>query len=114
MKNCLYAFNGELMCFIHVLLNGIDMKERGDEVKIVIEGAAVKLVPALEEETNPFHKLYLKTKSAGIIAGVCRACSAKMSVLDEVEKSGLPLLGEMSGHPSIAAFQAQGFTVTTF
>ena len=114
MKNCLYAFNGEAMCFVHVLLNGMDMKERGDDVKIVIEGAAVKLVPQLEEEANPFHKLYLKVKEAGIIDGVCRACSAKMGVLDGVEKSGLALLGDMSGHPSMAAYQAQGYTITTF
>ena len=37
-KVALFAFNGELMCLMHVLLNAIDMNERGQEVKIVIEG----------------------------------------------------------------------------
>ena len=40
----LVALNGESMCFVHVLLNGLDMKERGYEVKVVIEGSATKLV----------------------------------------------------------------------
>jgi len=43
-KVALFAFNGELMCFIHVLLNALDMNERGHQVKIVIEGAATSVV----------------------------------------------------------------------
>ena len=31
-KVVLFAFNGELMCFIHVLLNALDMNERGHEL----------------------------------------------------------------------------------
>ena len=33
-KFVLFAFNGELMCFIHVLLNALDMQEKGFDVKI--------------------------------------------------------------------------------
>lgn len=114
MKNCLYAFNGELMCFVHVLLNGLDMNENQGETIIVFEGASVKLIPELEDSTNPFHQLYQKAKEAGLIAGVCKACAAKMKVLDAVQKAQLPLLGDMAGHPSIAAYQKQGYTVLTF
>ena len=38
----LAAFNGESMCFVHVLLNALDMKERGYEVKVVIEWSLVE------------------------------------------------------------------------
>ena len=41
-KVALFAFKGEPMCFIHVLLNALDMSKRGYEVKIVIEGAATR------------------------------------------------------------------------
>ncbi len=44
-KFALFAFNGDPMCFVHVLLNALDMKERGNEVKIILEGASVKLIP---------------------------------------------------------------------
>ena len=46
-KVVLFAFNGDFMCFIHVLLNALDMHEKSYDVKIVIEGSATKLVPEL-------------------------------------------------------------------
>ena len=35
-KLAFFAFNGDFICFAHVLLNAIDMKENGHEVKIVM------------------------------------------------------------------------------
>lgn len=114
MKVALFPFNGELMCFVHVLLNALDMKERGYEVGIVIEGAATTLVPKLAEASNPMHGLYRQAREAGLIFGVCKACSAKLGVLDGVEAEGLPLLGDMKGHPSMAGYQEQGYQIITF
>ena len=111
---CLYAFNGELMCFVHVLLNALDMNEKGKQPLVVIEGAAVKLVGELEKESCPFHGPYKKAKAAGLIDGVCKACSAKLGVMEEVKASGLPLLDDMSGHPSMAAYIEKGYTIITF
>ncbi|ADU61278.1 MAG: DsrE family protein [Pseudodesulfovibrio sp.] len=111
---CLYAFNGEMTCFIHVLLNGLDMAERGNKVAIVFEGAAVTLVPQLEQPDNPLRALYQQARQQGLIDGACRACSAKLGVLDAVKAAGLPLLGDMSGHPSMAEYIDQGYTIITF
>lgn len=59
-KYALFAFNGNAMCFIHVLLNAMDLKARGAEaVAVVIEGEAVKLIQELETSKNP---LYIKAK----------------------------------------------------
>ena len=44
-KVVLVAFQGEPMCFVHVLLNALDMHERGFDVKVVIEGAAPSVGP---------------------------------------------------------------------
>ncbi|MBC15763.1 MAG: cytoplasmic protein [Desulfovibrio sp.] len=111
---CLYAFNGELMCFVHVLLNAVDMKSKGKEVTIVIEGAAVKLIGELEKESCPFHGPYMKAKKAGLIDGACKACSAKLGATEAVEAAGLPLLDDMMGHPSMAAYADKGYTIITF
>lgn len=62
-KVVLFAFNGEFMCFIHVLLNALDMNEKGYDVKVVIEGSATKLVPELAKKGNPMFSLYEKAKS---------------------------------------------------
>ena len=113
-KIALVAFNGELLCFVHVLLNALDMHEKGQEVIVVFEGAAVKLVAELEKTDNPFHSLYLKVRQNELIRGVCRACSAKLGAMEAVQNAGLRLLDDMSGHPSLAAIMAQGFTVLTF
>jgi len=53
-KVALVAFNGEAMCFVHVLLNALDMQEKGCAVK-VIEGAVVKVVNELNNDGHPFH-----------------------------------------------------------
>jgi hypothetical protein len=113
-KVALVAFQGEAMCFVHVMLNALDMQQRGIEAKIIIEGLAVKLPPELNKPDHTLHALYLKTKEAGLIEGVCKACSAKMGSLAEIQVQGLPLLDDMNGHPSLGRYLAEGYTIITF
>jgi hypothetical protein len=113
-KVALVAFQGEAMCFVHVLLNALDMQQRGMTVKIIIEGMAAKLPPELNQPDHTFHALYAKTKAAGLIEGVCKACSAKMGSLADVQVQGLPLLDDMNGHPSLGRYLAEGYTIITF
>ena len=63
----LVAFNGEAMCFVHILLNALDMKTRGYDVKVVVEGTATKLVNDLNDESLPFGKLYVAVRDQGLI-----------------------------------------------
>ena len=113
-KIALFVFNGDPMCFIHVLLNALDMKERGLEGRIVIEGAATRLIAELVEDVNPLHKLWEKAKSAALIDGVCKACSQKMGTLDAAKAQGLKLLDEMNGHPGMARYLEDGFEIIPF
>lgn len=113
-KIALFAFEGELLCFVHVLLNALDMAERGMEAKIVLEGTAVKLVDQLQKKENPFHPLWSKARDAGLVAGACKACSAKLGVLQIIEAAGLPFLEGMSGHPSMAEWMEEGYEIITF
>jgi hypothetical protein len=113
-KIVLFAFNGDFMCFIHVLLNALDMKEKGYEVKIVIEGSATDLIPELKKKANPMYALYQKTKDSGLIDGVCKACSNKMGTLEAAREEGFKLLDDMNGHPGIAGYIEKGFEVITF
>jgi hypothetical protein len=113
-KAVLFAFNGELMCFVHVLLNALDMNDGGYEVKIVIEGSATALIPDLSLETNAMHGLYQRAKALGLIEGACKACSTKMKTLDAIKREGLPLLDDMKGHPGMARYLENGYEVITF
>jgi len=107
-KYVIFAFNGDPMCFTHVLLNALDMDEKGYDAKIVIEGEAVKLIKELED-----NKLFNKAKEKNLIDGVCKGCSAKLGVLEYNEKSGIPLVGDMSGHPSMESYIVRDYEIIT-
>lgn len=113
-KFALFVFNGDPICFIHVLLNALDMDKNGHEVGIIIEGASAKLLPELVKAENPLNGLWKKCLSAGLVAGVCRACSNKLGTLDSAKEQGLPLLDDMSGHPGMASYREKGFEIITF
>ena len=114
LKVALVAFQGEPMCFVHVLLNALDLQQRGVEATIIVEGQATALVATLAEPGHPFQALYEKTKKAGLIGGVCRACSHKMGSLEAAQLQGLKLLDEMQGHPALGRYLQEGYTVWTF
>ncbi len=113
-KTAIFAFRGDPMCFIHVLLNGIDLHERGYEGLIIIEGEAVTLIPKMSEPAHMLHGLYKKAKESGILYGACMACSKKLKVDKEIETAGIPLVGDMTGHPSMGGFIEKGYQVITF
>lgn len=109
MKKVLfYAMTKEKSCFQHILLNAIDLSERGVDAKIIFEGASVTLVPIFEKESHP---LYLRAKEKGLIVGICKACSKMLNVLDENEKFGLPILSDMNGHAALAPFIACDYQI---
>ncbi len=113
-KVALFAFNGEPMCFMHVLLNTLDMHERGYDLKLVIEGAATKMVETLEGPGEPMAALYQQVKDAGLIDCVCKACATKTGALDSAKSQELELCDELKGHPSVARYMEEGFEVIVF
>lgn len=113
-KRILFAFRGDPMCFVHVLLNGIDLHERNLGGEIVLEGEAITLVPAMSQPGHFLHNLYLRAIQKGLMAGACRACSAKLKMTEMVELQDIPLIGEMNGHPSMADYVEKGYEIVTF
>lgn len=113
-KFALFVFNGDPLCFIHVLLNALDMKTKGDEAKIILEGASVKLIPELVKSSNPLNGLWKKSLEAGLVEGVCKACSNKLGTLDAAKEQGLTLLDDVSGHPGMSAYRDKGYEIITF
>ena len=113
-KVVFFAFRGDPMCFVHVLLNSLDMAEKGMEGRIVIEGEAVKIVPEMAKAGHFLNQLYTKVREKGLIDGVCRACSNKLGVVEAIEAERIPLIGEMSGHPAMSEYVEKEYTVLTF
>lgn len=109
MKKVLfYGMTGEKMCFQHILMNALELNSAGQDVKIIFEGASVKLVSKFEDENNPF---YRKAKKADLIAGICLACSKVLGVYESNLKTGLPMLDDMSGHAGMKKYLENGYQV---
>ncbi len=89
-KTVLFAFRGDPLCFVHVLLNGLDLHTNGREGKIVLEGESVTLVEKMSQPGHFLSDLYQKAKAAGILYGACKACSTKLKAREAVEKAGIP------------------------
>ncbi len=111
MKKILfYGMTGEKMCFLHIILNALDLYAGGAEVKIIFEGASVRLVSVFEQEKNP---LYLKAKEKGLFAGVCMVCSKTLNVYEANLTSGLSMLSDMSGHAGMRSYIENGYRVVS-
>ena len=113
-RKALFVFNGDPMCFIHVLLNALDAADNNYEIRMIIEGAATKLIPDLGKPENALHKLWKKVKDRNLVDGVCRACSRKIGTIEAAEEQGLKLLDGMSGHPGMAEYWDRGYEVIVF
>lgn len=109
-KIAFFPFKGEKMCFMHILINTLDLYEKGVDAKIIVEGEAVKLIKVLEEEAN---KPYLKVKELGLFDSICKACSAQMGVLEYNETTGIPIKGNANGHPAMYDYINAGYEIIT-
>ena len=98
------------MCFQHVLMNALDLHNAGFEVKIIFEGASVKLPAILKDENNP---LFGKALEAGLVAGICFACSKVLGVFEANLALGLPMLDDMYGHAVMKPYLLDGFEVVS-
>jgi len=109
-KFAFFAFNGDMMCFQHILLNALDLDAKGNDAAIIIEGESVKLIEKLENSNN---KHYFEAKEKGLIDCICKACSAALDVLEFNQSTDIPLKGDMSGHPSMEAYIKEGYQIIT-
>ena len=112
-KTAIFAFKGNSVCFVHVLLNAIDLHEKGNEVKVVLEGEATRLIVELTKVGNPLNALYAKVKSLGLIDAVCRACAIKMGTLTAAEAEGFWIADDMAGHAGMFPYMEQGYAIIT-
>src|SRR5512143_2910333 len=112
-KVVLFAFDGEPSRFAHAMLNAMDMKDRGCDVKVVVEGEATKLLSVLRNETKQYADVFRRFRAANLIDCVCKTCATRNAVMPTVIEQGLRAEGEMSGHPSIARYLDAGYEVIT-
>lgn len=109
-KVAFFVFRAEGMCFNHILLYAKELHEKGNDAKIILEGPATTVIKEREEQGD---KLFKEVRDLGLIDGVCRICSKAMGVLEYNEKSGIALLDELKGHPSMERYMDDGYDIIT-
>lgn len=82
-----------------------------DAVELILDGAGVQWIPALEDKDHPYHAHYQSVKH---VVSVCDYCTNAYDVEDPVEESGVERLDEYEGHPSIHALVSDGYEIITF
>lgn len=111
MKYLIYAMEGEEMCFLHALMNAKQLKENGYEVKMILEGASVKLPDVLHANGNP---LFKKLVEDGTIVGVCEACAKSLGVYERNQELGMNFISDMNGHAGVLDYVKDGYEVMVF
>lgn len=107
----IFAFSGEASTFLHAMLNTLDLTEKGFDARLIIEGAATGLLARMENEETKIARVFHNTLESGVIFGVCRVCAHMTGGLAAAERIGLPILDEMSGHPSFATQIREGYEI---
>ncbi|MDO5027998.1 MAG: DsrE family protein [Bacillota bacterium] len=110
-KVLIYTMEGKKMCFLHALMNAKQLKEKGYQVKVLLEGQSVTLPKELVAENNP---LFQGLKEDGTIVGVCLACSKTLGVFEDNEKLGLAMIDDMYGHAGVGKYMEEGYEVLIF
>ena len=96
----------------HALLYATDLKSKGHDVKLILEGAATRSVSRTGDTL--LSSLLSEAKEKGILAGACRKASGGCkpgdpNVLELASAQSVPLLDDLQGHAGIADFVAQGY-----
>ena len=89
-----------------------EFKEESQEVTLIFDGAGTKWIAELSDPDHKYNRHFESVKDD--IQGACGYCARAFGVKDEVQESGVELLGDFEGHPSIASLVSQGYQVITF
>jgi hypothetical protein len=97
-KQLFVLFNYNKGIFTHILLNVLDLADKGYDVGIIFESEACKYI--LEFEEKKYDK-FEQIKEKKLIFAVCEVCSKSMNALQSALRQGLPVNGELYGHPPL-------------
>lgn len=97
---------------VNALITAKELKQSGDEVSVVFDGAGTRWAAALANPEHRYHDLFEEVRDR--IAGACAYCAKAFGVRKEVEAAGIALLEDFEQHPSLRSYLADGYQVVTF
>lgn len=103
-------------CF-NALLLGLQLKDRGEPVEIIFQGAGARWPAELAKEDNPANPMFVALKDN--MTGVCEGCAAVFGATEGVQSTNLKLLNDFNlpgvgSTTDLAKFIVDGYRVLTF
>lgn len=102
----------------HAFMQALDLDARGHALRILLEGEATRCLAELE---GRFGELFAAASARGLVVGACQTASAGCATGDPARnvaalatELGVPLLGAMDGHASLAGFVDEGYELVVF
>lgn len=89
-----------------------EMKEAGDDVKLIFDGGGTVWPGELHKDDHPSHRLWESIRDA--VHGACSYCAEAFDATEGVEEAGVKLLDEYKRHPSFRSLLADGYHIITF
>jgi hypothetical protein len=109
MKKQLFVlFNYNKGIFTHIMLNVLDLHEKGYDVGIIFESEACKLILEFEDKSN---EKFEKIKENELVYAVCEVCAKAMKALESAKQQNLPINGELFGHPPLESWVQNDYHV---
>ena len=94
-----------------------DLKERGEEVALIFQGAGTRWAAELAKVDHPAGPLFRAVRDK--VAGVCGGCANVFGTADEARATGLPVVGDLQipgvgSVISLGDYVAKGYSLVTF
>lgn len=94
-----------------------ELKQRGDEVSVIFQGAGTRWASLLAHKDHAFNGLYELVKDK--VQGVSCGCADVFGARKDAEAAGFKVITDnqipgTSGTPALGALAAAGYTILTF
>lgn len=89
-----------------------ELKDNGDDVRIVFDGAGVKWIADVSDENHKLHPVYKAVEDK--VDGACSFCASAFGVRQKLEKLNVTFLDDYDDHPSLRSLVKEGYQIVTF
>lgn len=104
--------HGDLGRVVNALMVARELKEAGDDVQVIFDGAGTQWLGELSNSDHKAHRLFEQVRD--VVSGACGYCARAFDAEEGVAHAEVKVLEEYHDHPSIRGLLTSGHQVITF
>ncbi|GAC1552501.1 MAG: hypothetical protein NVS2B7_28480 [Herpetosiphon sp.] len=97
---------------VNALETAKELKQAGDTVTLVFDGAGTEGLATLSDPAHRAHPLLETVRDR--VEGACSFCARAFKVREKLIAADFPLLSEFDSHPSLRRLLQEGYQILTF